>query len=101
MRQFIPLVAAVLALLLAEDGGASATSPLDVSPKHGHRFSTYTVSFKAQYASSKATGTQYVIGAVNSSDCHTGISSFGKVQSGPYKIGQTVRFVLRAPKHGF
>jgi hypothetical protein len=93
--------AALLLLLLAEGGGASATTRLNVSPKHGHRYTTYTVSFKAQFAVSKATRTQYVLGAVNSGDCARGVSSFGKVQTGPYKIGQTVRFVLRAPKHGW
>jgi len=33
-------------------------------------------------------------------DCHRGISSFGKIQAGPYRVGQTVRFVLH-PKAGF
>jgi hypothetical protein len=101
MRVLIPLVAAVLCLLLAEGGGASATTRLAVSPKHGHRDSTYTVSFRADYAVSKATHTQYVIGAVNSGDCGSGISSFGKIATGPYKVGQTVRFVLRAPRSGW
>ena len=101
MRRFIPIVVAALALLLAEGGGASATTPLTVSPKHGHRFSTYTVSFKAEFASSRATKTHYVIGAVNSGTCRTGVSSFGRIQPGPYRVGQTVRFVLRAPKHGW
>jgi hypothetical protein len=73
---------------------------LSVTPKHGHPYSTYVVSFKAPYASSKATNTQYVIGAVNSGSCTRGISSFGKVQPGPYKAGQTVRFVIRYPRKG-
>jgi hypothetical protein len=77
-----------------------ASVVLSVSPKHGHTDSTYVVSFKAPYASSKATNTQYVIGAVNSSDCTRGISSFGKIQSGPYKVGQTVRFAIRYPRTG-
>ena len=97
----IPLAAAALALALPEGGGATATTLLNVSPRHGHTYSTYVVSFKAEDASSKASGTQYVIGAVNSGDCTRGISSFGKIQTGPYKVGQTVRFVLRAPKHGW
>jgi len=71
-----------------------------VTPKHGNPDSTYVVSFKAPYASSKATQTQYVIGAVNSGDCMRGISSFGKIQSGPYRAGQTVRFVIRYPRRG-
>jgi hypothetical protein len=71
-----------------------------VTPKHGHPYSTYVVSFKAPYGSSKATNTQYVIGAVNSGNCTRGISSFGKVQPGPYKAGQTVRFVIRYPRKG-
>ena len=101
MRLLLPVVAAALLLLLPEGGGASATTRLGVSPKHGHRYSTYTVSFKAEFAASKATKTRYVLGAVNSSDCTRGISSFGRIQTGPYKVGQTVRFVLRAPKSGF
>ena len=71
-----------------------------VTPKHGDPYSTYVVSFKAPYASSKAAGTQYVLGAVNSGDCARGISSFGRVQSGPYRAGQTVRFVVRYPRRG-
>ena len=102
MRLLIPIALAALCLLLAEGGGASSTTPLNASPKHGHPYSTYTISFKAEFASSKATKTDYVIGAVNSTsgNCHRGISSFGKTQSGPYKVGQTVRFVLH-PKSGF
>src|SRR4051812_42260040 len=75
---------------------------ISVTPKHGHVDSTYVVSFKAPYASSKATGTNYVIGAVNSTagNCHRGVSSFGKVQSGLYKAGQTVRFRMHF-KSGF
>ena len=84
---------AVLALI--------ASLVLSVTPKHGHPYDTYVVSFKAPYASSKASATQYVIGAVNSGDCTRGISSFGKVQTGPYKVGQTVRFVLKPPKAGW
>jgi len=74
-----------------------ATIVLAVTPKHGYQHSTYTISFKAPYASSKASGTDYVIGAVNSTagNCRRGVSSFGKVQAGPYKKGQTVRFVMR------
>jgi hypothetical protein len=34
-------------------------------------------------------------------DCTRGVSSFGRIQSGPYKVGQTVRFVLRAPRSGW
>src|SRR6476620_10014579 len=101
MRFLIPIAAAVLALTLPGNGGASATTLLNVSPKHGHRYSTYTVPFKAEFAASKATNTQYVLGAVNSTTCHSGVSSFGKIQSGPYKVGQTVRFVLKAPRHGW
>jgi hypothetical protein len=101
MRLLIPLAAAALLLLLPAGGGASATTILNVSPKHGRRYTTYTVSFKAEFASSKASRTQYVLGAVNSGDCTRGISSFGKIQTGPYKVGQTVRFVLRAPKAGY
>ena len=95
----IPLAAAALALPPA-GGGASATTRLDVNPKHGGRYSTYVVSFKAEFASSKATKTQYVLGAVNSAGCARGISSFGKIQAGPYKVGQTVRFAIRYPKAG-
>jgi hypothetical protein len=73
---------------------------LSVTPKHGHPYATYVVSFKAPYASSRPTNTQYVIGAVNSGDCTRGISSFGKVQAGPYKAGQNVRFVIRYPRKG-
>src|SRR4051794_21640733 len=103
MRLSAAIAIAALGLLLPGSGGATTTTPITVSRKHGHRFSTYTVSFKAQFASSKATQTNYVIGAVNSAagDCRRGISSFGKVQAGPYKVGQTVRFVLRYPKAGF
>jgi hypothetical protein len=101
MLPLIPLAAAVLCLLLAEGGGASATTRLDVSPKHGHRSTTFTVSFRAGYAVSEATKTQYVIGAVNSGDCRRGVSSFGHVATGPYKLRQTVRFVLRAPRSGW
>jgi hypothetical protein len=103
MRFLIPLAAAaLLLLLLAEGGGASASTVLNVSPKHGYRYSTYTVSFRAEYASSKATQTQYVVGAVNStsSSCSRGVNSFGKIQSGPYKVGDTVRFRIRYPKQG-
>lgn len=71
-----------------------------VSPKHAGPYDTYVVSFKAPYASSKATHTQYVIGAVNSGDCTRGISSFGRIQTGPYKAGQTVRFKIRYPHKG-
>jgi hypothetical protein len=77
-----------------------ASLVIAVTPKHGHPYSTYVISFKAPYASSKALATQYVIGAVNSGDCTRGVSSFGKTQSGPYKKGDTVRFVLRFPKSG-
>src|SRR3954447_10571385 len=73
---------------------------LSVTPKHGHPYSTYVVSFKAPYSSSRATNTNYVIGAVNSADCTKGISTFGKVQAGPYRVGQTVRFVIRYPRAG-
>jgi hypothetical protein len=101
MRFFIPLAAAVLLLLLlAEDGGASATTRLNVTPRHGGPYSTYTVSFKAEFASSRATRTQYVLGAVNSGDCRRGISSFGKIQAGPYKVGDTVRLRISFPRRG-
>src|SRR4051794_41118148 len=100
MRLLIPLAAAVLALSLPEGGGASATTRLNVSPKHGTPYTTYVVSFKAEFAASKATGTQYVIGAVNSGDCRRGISSFGKISTVPYKVGDTVRFRVRFPKAG-
>ena len=69
-----------------------ASIVIAVTPKHGYAHSTYVISFKAPYASSTSTKTQYVIGAVNSGSCTRGISSFGKIQSGPYKRGQTVRF---------
>jgi hypothetical protein len=101
MRLLVPLAAVALGLLLPAGGGASATTLLNVSPRHGGVNSTYVVSFKAPYASSKATHTRYVIGAVNSADCTRGISSFGKIQAGPYKAGQTVRFAVRFPKAGF
>jgi hypothetical protein len=100
MRVLIPLAAAALLLLLPEGGGASATTIFNVSPKHGYRYSTYTVSFRAEYPASKAAGSQYVLGAVNSSDCTRGISSFGKINTGPYKVGQTVRFTIRYPRRG-
>ncbi|HEX6715150.1 MAG TPA: hypothetical protein VF066_17300 [Thermoleophilaceae bacterium] len=77
-----------------------ASVVLSVSPKHGHPYTTYVISFKAPYASSRATGTDYGIGAVNSGDCTRGISSFGRIQYGPYKKGQTVRFVIRYPRKG-
>jgi hypothetical protein len=35
-----------------------ASVVIAVTPKHGGPYSTYVVSFKAPYASSKATGTQ-------------------------------------------
>src|SRR5947209_8196534 len=78
-----------------------ASVVIAVSPHTAHPFSTYTISFRAPYASSGATGTDYVVGAVNSGSCTRGVSSFGKVQSGPYKAGQTVRFVMRFPRTGF
>jgi hypothetical protein len=77
-----------------------ASIVIAVTPKHGHPYDTYVVSFKAPYASSAATRTQYVIGAVNSGACTRGISSFGKVQPGPYRRGQTVRFAIRYPRRG-
>jgi hypothetical protein len=101
MRLLVLAVFAVAALPSAATVAASSTTRLAVSPKHGHTRSTYTVSFKAEFASSKATHTQYVIGAVNSGTCTRGVSSFGRIQSGPYKVGQTVRFVLRAPRSGW
>jgi hypothetical protein len=101
MRVLVATAAAIAALALAASVGASATTRFAVSPKHGHTRSTYTVSFKAEYASSKATNTQYVIGAVNSGGCTRGVSSFGRIQTGPYKVGQMVRFVLKAPKSGW
>ena len=66
-----------------------------VTPKHGDRLDTFVISFKAPYASSASTHTQYVVGAVNSDSCTRGINSFGRVQSGPYRKGQTVRFRIR------
>jgi hypothetical protein len=77
-----------------------ASVVIAVTPKHGQPFNPYVISFKAPYSSSKATNTQYVIGAVNSAECTRGISSFGKIQAGPYKRGQTVRFVIRYPRKG-
>src|SRR4051794_13422947 len=100
MRFFIPIAAVVLLLLLPEGGGASASTILNVSPKHGGPYTTYVISFKAPYATSKATGTDYGIGAVNSGGCDRGVSSFGKIQYGPYKKGQTVRFKIRYPRAG-
>ncbi|MEA2495873.1 MAG: hypothetical protein QOJ29_3784 [Thermoleophilaceae bacterium] len=100
MRLLIPAAAAALLLLLAEGGAASSTALLKVSPKHGHRYSTYVVSFKAEYASSKASKTQYVLGAVNSNKCTSGVNSFGKIQTGPYRVGETVRFRISYPKQG-
>jgi len=101
MRLLVPIVAAALALTLPEGGGASATTRLDVSPRHGVTRSTFVVSFRAEFASSKAAATQYVLGAVNSGTCTRGVSSFGRIQSGPYRVGDTVRFVLRAPRSGW
>src|SRR3954447_3215686 len=100
MRRLFPVAIVALALLLPEGGGASATTRLNVSPKHGGPYTTYVVSFKAQFAASGATKTRYVIGAVNSGNCTRGVTSFGKINSGPYKVGQTVRFVVRFPKAG-
>jgi hypothetical protein len=77
-----------------------ASVVLSVTPKHGTPYSTYVISFKAPYATSKAAGTDYGIGAVNSGDCTRGISSFGRIQYGPYRKGQTVRFVIRYPRKG-
>jgi hypothetical protein len=77
-----------------------ASVVLSVTPKHGTPYSTYVISFKAPYATSKAAGTDYGIGAVNSGRCTRGISSFGRIQYGPYKKGQTVRFVIRYPRKG-
>src|SRR5216117_1665937 len=77
-----------------------ASVVIAVSPKHGHPYDTYVISFKAPSASSRATHTQYVIGAVNSGDCTRGISSFGRIQTGPYKAGQSVRFAIRYPRKG-
>ena len=77
-----------------------ASVVLSVTPKHGTPYSTYAISFKAPYATSKAAGTDYGIGAVNSGTCTRGISSFGRVQYGPYRKGQTVRFVIRYPRKG-
>jgi|KBSSwiStaDraftv2_1062776.scaffolds.fasta_scaffold2908688_2 hypothetical protein len=77
-----------------------ASVVLSVTPKHGTPYSTYVISFKAPYATSKAAGTDYGIGAVNSGSCTRGISSFGRIQYGPYKKGQTVRFVIRYPRKG-
>jgi hypothetical protein len=77
-----------------------ASVVLSVTPKHGIAYSTYVISFKAPYATSKAAGTDYGIGAVNSANCTRGISSFGRIQYGPYKKGQTVRFVIHYPRKG-
>ena len=71
-----------------------------VTPKHGYEHSKYVISFKAPYSTSKAAGTDYGIGAVNSGTCTRGISSFGRIQYGPYKKGQTVRFVIHYPRKG-
>jgi hypothetical protein len=101
VRTLLAIVAVALALSLPEGGGANATTRLDVTPRHAGARSTFVVSFRAQYAVSKATRTQYVLGAVNSGSCTRGVSSFGKVSTGPYRVGQTVRFVLRAPKSGW
>ena len=101
MRLLVPIVAAALALTLPEGGGASATTRLDVSPRHGGARSTFVVSFRAEFASSKAAATQYVLGAVNGGTCTRGVSSFGRIQSGPYRVGDTVRFILRAPRSGW
>jgi hypothetical protein len=101
MRLLLPIAVVALALALPEGGGASATTRLDVSPRHGVTRSTFVVSFRAEFASSKATATQYVLGAVNSGTCTRGVSSFGRIQSGPYRVGDTVRFVLRAPRSGW
>ena len=89
---FLQVVALALALI--------ASVVLSVTPKHGTPYSTYVISFKAPYATSKAAGTDYGIGAVNSGSCTRGISSFGRIQYGPYKKGQTVRFVIRYPRKG-
>lgn len=101
MRLLVPTALAALALALPGGSGASATTRLAVTPKHGHVRTTFTVSFRAEFPASKAAQSQYVIGAVNSGTCTRGISSFGRIQTGPYKVGQTVRFVLRAPRSGW
>jgi hypothetical protein len=100
VRTLLAIVAVALALSLPEGGGASATTRLDVTPRHGGTRTTFVASWRAQYTVSKATRTQYVIGAVNST-CTNGVSSFGKVSTGPYRVGQTVRFVLRPPRSGW
>jgi hypothetical protein len=102
MRALAPITLAVVALALPAMSGAGATTRLDASPRHGHVRTTFTVSFKAEFAASRATRSQYVIGAVDSAPlCTRGVSSFGRIQTGPYKVGQTVRFVLRAPRSGW
>jgi hypothetical protein len=78
-----------------------AAVALAVTPHHGHARTTFVVSFKAPYAVSKKSQTQYVIGGVHSGTCRTGFSSYGHVNTGPYRKGQTVRFVLRAPRDGW
>jgi hypothetical protein len=101
MRLLATSFAVALLFLFPEGGGASSSTILHVSPKHGGPYSTYVVSFKAEFPVSKAAGSQYVIGAVNSGTCTRGISSFGRISTGPYKVGDTVRFRVRFPKKGF
>jgi hypothetical protein len=77
-----------------------AVSPYPlVTPRSGGSQTTFTVYFRALYPARKGGG-EYVIGAVHSGKCTTGYSSFGHINSGPYKPGQIVRFTLRPPPHG-
>jgi hypothetical protein len=78
-----------------------AVSPYPVvTPKSGRSGTTFTVYFRALYPASESSGSHYVIGAVHSGACTTGYSSFGRIASGPYKVGQIVRFTLRPPPNG-
>jgi hypothetical protein len=99
MRLLIPMALAVAVLVLPEGGGASATTRLDVSPKHGRAWTTFTVSWRAPYPAGNGRG-QYVIGAVHSGECHTGYSSFGRISKAVIAPGQRVVFRLRRPPHG-
>jgi hypothetical protein len=78
-----------------------AVSPYPlVTPKSGRSWTTFTVYFRALYPASGSSGSHYVIGLVHSGACATGYSSFGAIATGPYKVGQIVRFTVRPPPHG-
>jgi hypothetical protein len=79
----------------------NAVSPYPlVTPRSGGARTTFTVYWRALYPASEQAMSKYVIGAVHSGQCRTGYSSFGRTSSGPYKVGQIVRFRLKPPPHG-